>query len=171
MLGRVSETHPPSAIPEHGVLVKTAKRDNHRSLVYWCDTLMDREKVVLLDDEENEVARDYDSEMPRMAYELRVVNGEIADGKILAPLFCNYCNDKVGFQWINEVHGEQYNHGLPLADMSSIFRYSGNSPQVRRDMQHNVQMIDFLAGDRKCSTSIKGLSTSYLTYALLLLSF
>ncbi|RZC87956.1 hypothetical protein C5167_004136 [Papaver somniferum] len=38
--------------------------------------------------------------------------------------------DLVGesLMWINEVHGEQYNHGLPLADMSSIFRYSVKWP-------------------------------------------
>ncbi|KAI3930504.1 hypothetical protein MKW98_022153 [Papaver atlanticum] len=38
--------------------------------VYWCDTLMDREKVVLLDEEENEIARDcnVDSEIPSINY-------------------------------------------------------------------------------------------------------
>ncbi|KAI3930502.1 hypothetical protein MKW98_022151 [Papaver atlanticum] len=48
----------------------TAKNDHYRTEVYWCDTLMDREKVVLLDEEENEIARDYkiDSEMPGIFY-------------------------------------------------------------------------------------------------------
>ncbi|KAI3973418.1 hypothetical protein MKW92_045768, partial [Papaver armeniacum] len=49
----------------------TARRDECRSQLYWSDTYMDREKVVLLDEEEeNEIASGYkdDSEMPRMTY-------------------------------------------------------------------------------------------------------
>ncbi|XP_026424166.1 uncharacterized protein LOC113320472 [Papaver somniferum] len=49
----------------------TAKSDYMPdNAVYWCDTLMDREKVVLLDEEENEIARDcnVDSEIPSINY-------------------------------------------------------------------------------------------------------
>ncbi|XP_026432131.1 uncharacterized protein LOC113329474 isoform X1 [Papaver somniferum] len=49
----------------------TARRDELRSQLYWSATYMDREKVVLLDEEEeNEIASGYkdDSEMARMTY-------------------------------------------------------------------------------------------------------
>ncbi|MCL7042645.1 hypothetical protein MKW94_005885 [Papaver nudicaule] len=53
----------------------TARRDNCRSQVYWSDTLMDREKVVLLDEEENEIARDDVSEFPRMTCSVKKCSG------------------------------------------------------------------------------------------------
>ncbi|KAI3862625.1 hypothetical protein MKX03_001603 [Papaver bracteatum] len=48
----------------------TAKSDDIPTGVYWCHTLMDRERVVLLDEEENEIARDcnVDSELPSINY-------------------------------------------------------------------------------------------------------
>ncbi|KAI3902733.1 hypothetical protein MKW92_019766 [Papaver armeniacum] len=48
----------------------TAKTEKYHTEVYWCATLMDREKVVLLDEEENEVARDckLESEIPGIIY-------------------------------------------------------------------------------------------------------
>ncbi|KAI3945104.1 hypothetical protein MKW92_007684 [Papaver armeniacum] len=61
----------------------TAKSDDiPTGGVYWCDTLMDREKVVLLDEEENEIARDrnVDSELPSINY-LKAKKAK----KLLAP--------------------------------------------------------------------------------------
>ncbi|XP_026429239.1 uncharacterized protein LOC113325250 [Papaver somniferum] len=51
-------------------LTAKPKSDDMPTGVYWCDTLMDREKVVLLDEEENEVARDFnvESELPSINY-------------------------------------------------------------------------------------------------------
>ncbi|KAI3902734.1 hypothetical protein MKW92_019767 [Papaver armeniacum] len=62
----------------------TGKRDDMPGAVYWCDTLMDREKVILLDEEENEIPRDGndDSEIPRINYL------EEKKGKIGFTYFC-----------------------------------------------------------------------------------
>ncbi|KAI3848676.1 hypothetical protein MKX03_024489 [Papaver bracteatum] len=48
----------------------TAKMDDMPRTPHYCDTFMDREKIVLLDEEENEIARDFtvDSEIPKINY-------------------------------------------------------------------------------------------------------
>ncbi|KAI3945129.1 hypothetical protein MKW92_007709 [Papaver armeniacum] len=48
----------------------TAQNDDYHTEVYWRDTLMNRENVVLLDEEDNEIARDdkIDSEIPGIIY-------------------------------------------------------------------------------------------------------
>ncbi|XP_026432658.1 uncharacterized protein LOC113330021 isoform X1 [Papaver somniferum] len=53
---------------EKRVTLKTARRDELRSQLYWSATYMDREKVVLLDEEEENEIASGDSEIARMTY-------------------------------------------------------------------------------------------------------